>query len=117
MSLHAAPAPENPKVSVVRMPSTVDITQTNVILPSLMAVLEQSAAGVILDFGETRFMSSAGLRVLVTVRKKAMDMGKPIALIRVQPLVYKIFEISELDRVFHFFEKQGDAIRALWAQG
>ena len=116
MSISVTPSLENPKVSVVHMPGTLDITLTDVILPQLTAALGQSEAGMILDFGETRLMSSAGLRALIVVRKKAMDMAKPIALIRVRPLVYKIFEISELYRAFHFFDKQGDAIRALWPQ-
>jgi anti-sigma B factor antagonist len=114
MSLHTTPARDNPKVSVVRMPSALDITVTQGMLPQLAAILEQSAAGVILDLGGMEFMSSGGLRMLLMLRKKAKDIGKPIALIRVQSLVYNVFEVAELDKAFHFFDNQGDAIRALW---
>lgn len=44
-------------------------------------------------------------------------MVKPIAVVRLKPLVYRIFEVSEMGRAFKFFDSQGEAIRTLWPQG
>jgi hypothetical protein len=31
-----------------------------------------------------------------------------------QPPIYKIFKIAALDKVFRFFEEEGEAVRVLW---
>jgi len=40
--------------------------------------------------------------------------GKPMAFIRAQPLVYKIFKVSALDAMFPFFDDEAQAIQTLW---
>jgi anti-anti-sigma factor len=99
---------------VVRLPARLDSLTVEAISQQVMDALEQSAAGLILDFSGVDFLASAGLRGLLVVRKRALETGKQLAMLCVHPTIYKIFEISVLDETFRFFEDERDAIQALW---
>ena len=52
--------------------------------------------------------------MLVAGHQIAQDVGKPMALVRAQPPVYKIFKVSALDAMFRFFDDEAQAIQTLW---
>jgi len=51
---------------------------------------------------------------MIMLIKKASADGKKIALVGVQPAIYKIFKVSAMDKFFRFFEDDGEAVRQLW---
>jgi len=104
----------NPDVKVALLSGRLDITAAEAASPVVLDALEQSASGLIVDLGGVDFVGSAGLRALLSVRKKADAAGKLVAVIRAQPAVYKIFKVSGLDAVFSFFEDEDEAVAALW---
>ena len=107
---------KNPDVKVVLLKGNLDVVAAETALPAIMDALDQSAAGLILDLAGMGFMSSAGLRVLISVRRKSETDGKQIAMIGAHPAIYKIFKIAGLDTTFRFFESEAEAIRAIWPQ-
>jgi len=104
---------EKPGVSVVRMSGRLDTATYEASQPVMLEALEKAAAGIIMDLEFLEFISSAGLRVMLILGKQAHGNGKRIALINVQPPIYKIFKIAGLDKVFHFFEDESEALRQL----
>ena len=106
----------NPNVKVLQLTGLFDATVETTAFGTFMEVLGQSAAGVIVDLAKVDFMSSAGLRVVLAARKKAETDGKRMALVGAQPSIYKIFKISGLDMLLHFFEDENEALQVLWPQ-
>jgi len=103
-----------PEVNVVRFSGRLDTTSSEAAQPVILGALEKSIAGVLLHMSSLEFVSSAGLRVLLMLMKKAAADGKQVAVVDAQPAIYKIFKVAGLDKIFHFFENETDALRQLW---
>jgi anti-sigma B factor antagonist len=102
------------EVRVVQLSGRLDMEATQADSPAVQEALEQSAGGIVVDMGAVGFLSSSGLRMLLAVHQKAQGADKKIALVGVQPPIYKIFKVSALDDLFPFFENERDAVEALW---
>ena len=104
----------NPKVNVVELSGRLDVEAADADTPALQQAIDQSSGGVVIDMGAVQFISSSGLRMLIAAYQSAQDAGKPMALVRAQPSVYKIFKVSALDAMFRFFDNEAAAIETLW---
>jgi anti-anti-sigma factor len=114
MEIKTSVAADKSDVNVVEISGRLDGTTSAAAQPVLLGALEEGAAGVILHMASLEFISSAGLRILLTLCKNATAQGKRIAMVGVQPSIYKIFKIAALDKIFRLFETESDALRELW---
>jgi anti-anti-sigma factor len=114
MDINVTVAAEKPGVNVVRISGRLDAATYEAAQPVILEALTKGTAGMILNMGSLDFISSAGLRVMLIVWKQAAADGKQVAVVDVQPSIYKIFKIAALDKVFRFFDNEGEAIRELW---
>ncbi|HEV7455991.1 MAG TPA: STAS domain-containing protein [Roseococcus sp.] len=73
----------------------------------LLAMLGQGA--VIADLSAVRYVSSAGLRVLLKAAKQAKAAGHAFAVAGLQPAVREVFEISGFDKIIPAFDTRADA--------
>jgi anti-anti-sigma factor len=55
---------------------------------------------LVLNFENVRFMSSAFLGLLVKVHKRVIDNGGHLQLYNLDPKIQKVFEITQLTKVF-----------------
>jgi anti-sigma B factor antagonist len=65
---------------------------------------------LVLDFAEVPFISSAGLGILMSVIEEIREPGGDLVLARVQPDVYRIFDLLEFTTLFKFYDSQEEAI-------
>lgn len=114
MEIRVTTAQANQDVKVLRLSGGLDVMTTEAALPSVLNVLAQTPGGLILDLAEMDFISSAGLRVMLALLEKAKADHKQIAIIGTQPSVYKVFKTAKLDRMFQFFDREGEAVQGLW---
>ena len=114
MDIEVTVAAGKPGVNVVRLSGRLKATTYEAAQPFILEALEKGIDGIILDMGSLEFISSAGLRSVIIVWKKATADGKRIAMVGVQPPIYKIFKIAALDKVFRLFDNEGEAILELW---
>ena len=115
MDVKISASEKNPNVTVVSLTGRLDPLTAEATSAQIMQALDRSTAGLILNMGALEFISSAGLSILLAVRQKAEPSGKKMAIISAHPAIYKIFKITALDQVLHFFDTEEDAIQALWA--
>ncbi|BFM39463.1 STAS domain-containing protein [Synechocystis sp. LKSZ1] len=60
---------------------------------------------VVLNMQKVDFLDSTGLVVLVSAWRLAQDLGKQLSLSALTPGVRLIFDLTQLDRVFHLIEE------------
>lgn len=80
---------------------------------ALLPLLHQSDVArptLILDFAGVEYISSVGLRVLMTAAKQAGTQGSRVAVAGLQPLVAEIFAISRFDRILDVYPSLPDAL-------
>ena len=114
MDIEVTVAAGKPEVNVVRLSGRLEAATYEAAQPVIVEALEKAPGGMILNMGSLDFISSAGLRTMLIVWKKAAADSKQIAMVDVQPSIYKIFKIAALDKIFRFFDNEGEAIRELW---
>jgi len=107
---------ESEGVTIVsfRDASILDAVTTQRIGRQLYEVVENAGKRkVVLDFDNVRFLSSQTLGVLLTLRRKADKAGVKVALASIRPELVRVFEITNLDKLFGFFKSTEDAVASL----
>ena len=67
----------------------------------IMSLVEAAKReNVMLDFCNVEFMTSAFLGLLVKVHKRIRERGGNLKLRHIDPSIYKVFEITQLTKVF-----------------
>jgi anti-sigma B factor antagonist len=94
--------------------SILDVLTIQKIGNELYNIVETDGAKkVLLDFGDVRFLSSQALGVLLTLRRKADKAGAKVVLARIRPELARVFKITNLDRLFEFFDTTEKAAEKL----
>ena len=66
------------------------------------ALANNDTANIIVDFTETSFLDSAGIRALITLKKGADELNKAMVIKNCSETVFKIFEIGGFEVMFPF---------------
>jgi anti-anti-sigma factor len=88
------------EVTVVMLPARVDTTSARDVETGFDELLDAGARKVVADFGDSEYVSSAGLRVFLTVLKYLEKNDGRIVLCGLQPFVADVFEISGFSELF-----------------
>jgi anti-anti-sigma factor len=80
---------------------------------ALRSLLVQGCRAILLDMEQVTFLDSAALGELVACRKRAVQQGGDIALLRPVGRVRAVIEMVHLDRVFRVFDDEASALAAL----
>ncbi len=70
----------------------------------LRSQLGQGAARIIVNFQDVTYISSSGLRALLTARRMAKNQGGDVKLCQLSPRVYEIFEMVGFTQVFGIYD-------------
>lgn len=79
----------------------------------LLAILDKGARKLLLDASGMVYISSAGLRVLLTVTKKVNSVGGKIVLSRLGPQVQAIIELAGFTSFLPIFKTTEEALKTL----
>ena len=77
---------------------------------TLRALLDRNSVRIVLDLDKVRFLDSAGLGELVAWKKRAAQLGGDVRLLRPQPRIRDILELTALTAVFRIFESEAEAV-------
>lgn len=80
-------------------------------------VIENRPNRVIFDFGAVKFFSSQVLGLLLDIRAKLKESEGEVVISGINPQLYRVFKITNLDKLFRFFPDKEAAVRALGPEG
>jgi len=100
------------RVAVVSVSGRIDTSTSSELETKLQDLMEEGQKNIILDFSSVEFLSSSGLRVLVTTRKKIRNSGGDIVLANASQRASDSFEIAGLDKLFKSYPDREAAIGA-----
>lgn len=77
------------------------------------AVREHEPDYLIVDFSDVRFFSSQMLGLLVDVWRRLRENGGAVVISGIDPQLTRVFRITNLDKLFSFYETTEKAISAI----
>ena len=98
---------------VARTYERVDSANARQFQDDLSAVIEEQDRVVILDLQELRYISSAGLRVMLLTAKDLSRQGAKFAVCSLSQPVLEVFQISGFDKIIQVHPSLDDARAAL----
>jgi anti-sigma B factor antagonist len=98
--------------SVVEVNGRVDSMSANQLGDALSNVIDDGHVKLVLDLSGVEYMSSAGLREIVTALKKVKRASGDLRLAQPSDRVREVLEMAGLDTIIRIFPTQGDAINS-----
>ncbi|MBK1661612.1 STAS domain-containing protein [Paracraurococcus ruber] len=95
---------------IARLEGRLDATTAPDVEAALQAMVAEGA--LLVDFEQVRYVSSAGLRVLLKAAKQAQAAGRRFGVFGLQPAVREVFEISGFDTVIATYATLAEASAA-----
>jgi anti-anti-sigma factor len=96
-----------------RISGSIDLRAAAAFERELLAAIDKGGRHVIIDFQKVDLLTSAGIRVLVTLARRLQGKGGALVLCSLSPAVQRVFEISGLMSQFRIAASRGDAVAAL----
>ncbi len=100
-------------LAVVSLKGRLDINTHGQLEAELNALADKGHAKVLVDVKDLDYISSAGLRVLLTAAKQFKKINGSIALASLTPNVRQVFEISGFTSIFPLYASREDALAKL----
>ena len=100
-------------VTEVVMVPRFDAYAANDVETVLRDQIAKGTKKLIVDFSQTEYIASAGLRVLLSAAKNLQKLGGQIILFSMKPFVYEVFEISGFTQIFKILDSQQEALKSL----
>jgi len=72
----------------------LDVVTSAELSNELGTIFEQGAVNLIFDFSPLEYISSAGLRVMLTAQKKVNALGTTMKIINVSETVKEVFDVT-----------------------
>lgn len=70
---------------------------------------------LVFDFAEVRFFSSQVLGVLLDVRGRLQKDDGRVVISGINPQLHRVFKITNLDKIFEFFDDKAGAVNSMGA--
>lgn len=102
---------EYKRVDLVQVNGRIDSSTAPQLEKTLQSIIDDGRFRIVVDMGGVEFMSSAGLRALLSAVKQVRRFNRgDLRLASVQPKVKKAFELAGLDELFKFYDNDVDAV-------
>ena len=100
-------------VSIISLNGRLNVTTTAELEKAFNKLFEENATKIIVDCRELEYISSAGLRVLLTAAKQFKKISGEIALATLNQNVKQVFEISGFTSIFTIYTTRDEAIKSM----
>lgn len=101
---------EYKRLAVMTVTGRIDSATSAEFETAIQTVIEGGKRNIVLDMADVDFLSSSGLRVLVTTRKDLNKSGGRITLAQLSERVQETLAIAGLDVLFESFPDRESAI-------
>jgi anti-anti-sigma factor len=98
------------EVKIAVIPARVDANSAKEVETALNEVVNGGARKLVCDFAGNDYISSAGLRVFLSVLKQLQKNGGKIVLCQLKPYVREVFDMAGFSQLFQIYATEQDAI-------
>ncbi len=98
---------------ILRVEGRLDANASPLMEKKVNELIEASYHRILIDFSKLEYLSSAGLRQLLSATKRLKALGGQLVLCRITDEVMGIIKMAGFDRVLNIFSNEEDALAAL----
>ncbi len=99
-------------VTLIEASGRIDSSNANLLGDALSGVIDEGHTQLVLDLSAVGYMSSAGLREIVSALKKLRRASGDLRIAQPSPRVVEVIEMSGLDSEIQVFASQAEAINS-----
>jgi anti-anti-sigma factor len=99
-------------VLVIAPIGRIDSTTSGDLDARLLALRSAEAPRLVVDFDGVDYISSAGLRVMLTLAKRTKDGGGRLVLCALDPSVRQVFDLAGFSALFAIVASRDEAVAA-----
>ncbi len=100
-------------VYTVKMTGSLDSGTYEAFEEELNEIIDENTKAVVLDLAGLDYISSAGIRVVISAEKSLKRKGASFAMINLQPQIKRVFEAMKILPIFNIFEDTEEADKYL----
>jgi anti-sigma B factor antagonist len=101
---------EMKRVHLLEVGGRVDSMSANELGEALNGVIDKGHSHVVVDLRDVEYMSSAGLREMVSSLKKVQKAGGDLRIANPSERVMEVLELAGLDTIFKIYPTQVEAV-------
>ena len=98
------------RAAILTVSGRIDTSTSTEFEETIKDLIDNSQFNLVVDFANVDFLSSSGLRILVTTRKKLHEMSGDIVLANPSQRARDSIEIAGLDKLFAIYTNREEAI-------
>lgn len=91
---------EKENIWIVKPDGEIDIYTSSKLKDTLIQALNDRKTDVLIDCEKVQYVDSTGLGALISILKKVRENDNNIYIENIKPNIRKLFDITELDKVF-----------------
>ena len=102
---------EHDDVMICCIKGEINIDTVSELKNVFKGILDKNYRKVLLNFDEVEYIDSLGIAALIELAKSLGEMQGVMLLSNLSPNIRPIFGITKLERVFHIYDTEEDALR------
>ncbi len=103
------------QIDLIFLNGRIDAQSSPGVNEEIDKVINEGRNKMLINFKDLEYISSAGLRVLITVAKKLNAASGDLVLCSLDEKIYKVFDVSGFTAIFKILETQEEALAELGA--
>lgn len=97
---------------MIHLDGELDLSAAPTLRSLFQNLLNDGHANLLLDVAQVSFIDSAGLGILVNSYKLARERGGDLKIAHAGPQLRKLFQLTQIDRFFEFYDTREEATQA-----
>jgi len=102
-------AEEIDKIIILRLLGRLDASSSSILQQRLEILLKENYKIVILDFSNIDYLSSAGLRILLSYTKKFKELKGRLGIFSISKDVMEVIKITGFDKILSIYKSEKEA--------
>jgi anti-anti-sigma factor len=104
---------ENEDKKIVRVDGRLDASSSPHLEHKILSLFSDGCKHLLIDFSKIDYLSSAGMRLLLSITKKLHAKGGMLALCAISDEVMEIIKMAGFERVLNVYLTEQEALAAL----
>jgi anti-sigma B factor antagonist/stage II sporulation protein AA (anti-sigma F factor antagonist) len=100
-------------VQILRIEGRMDAVSSPALESKLIELMRQDQNQFLLDFSRIKYLSSAGMRVLLSITKKLKERDGKLAFFAISDEVMEIIKMAGFEKILSIYKTEAEALKAL----